>query len=322
MQFGPPPRKGHKRLVIGLIAGATVVVLGAVIAIVITVTGGENKPLTAIDAVKGYLQALARGDAQAALSYAKDQPASKEFLTDDVLKKQIAKWPITNIRILNSDSMSVHVAVNFGDQVSDHNVFVKQVGGGGWKLETGAIKLKVFQSHDTKAESTLTLFGKPLDAKNDTYVFPGWIDFGNGNPNITQKHSGRPMLLDELNSIGADVYMDYDVSDAGRAAIKTAVNDAFAQCAKSTQLRPPNCPQEALAPDLVDGTAQWTPPADISDMKLGFFDAEKMTVDVYGLVDFLLTAKSVSGAPDSGKVPTLAKAVADLSKSPPAITFK
>nr|WP_128618694.1 hypothetical protein [Mycobacterium lepraemurium] len=73
---------------------------------------------------------------------------------------------------------------------------------------------------------------------------------------------------------------------------------------------------------MVDGTAQWTPPSDIGDMKMGFFDAEKMTVNVNGIVDFQLTATTASGAPDTGKVPTLARAVADLSKSPPTITFK
>lgn len=323
MQFGPPPRRSRKRLIIGLISAA-VVVVGTVVAIVVASSPGDHKPQTAVDAVKGYLQALARGDANAALSYSKDQPATRNFLTDDILKKQIAKWPITNIRILDSDSFSVHVAVNFGDQSSDQKLFVKQVDGGGWKLETGAIKLRFFSSQSSKAISTLTLFGKPVDPNQDTYVFPGWIDFGNSNPNIAQNIPPHPMLLNDLTNLssGTTVSADYDISDAGRTAIQTSVKNAFAECAKSTQLRPPNCPQMALVSDLVDGTAQWTPPTDISGMKIGYFDAEKMTVDVYGLVDFQLTAQSASGAPDTGKVSTLAKAVADLSKNPPAITFK
>ncbi|BBY11359.1 hypothetical protein MMARJ_20990 [Mycobacterium marseillense] len=324
MHFGPPPRNSRKRLVIALISGVVVVVIAAVIAIAVTLSGGEKKPLTAVDAVKGYLGALARGDAKAALSYAKDQPATTQFLTDDVLKKQISKWPITNIRVLDSDSLSVHVAANFGDQTSDQKMFVKQVDGGGWKLEAGAIKVTFFSSQSAKAASTLTLFGKPVNADQATYVFPGWVDFGNSNPNITQRTPTRPLLLDDLNSIssGTSVNLDYDISDAGRAGIQTALKNAFAECAKSTQLRPPNCPQMALASDLVDGTAQWAPPTDISGMTIGSFDAEKMAVNVYGIVDFQLTAKSASGAPDTGRVPTLAKAVADLSKSPPAITFK
>lgn len=52
------------------------------------------------DVVKRYLESLARGDADTALSYAVDQPASKEFLTSHIRKKQVAQWPISNIRIL------------------------------------------------------------------------------------------------------------------------------------------------------------------------------------------------------------------------------
>jgi hypothetical protein len=79
------------------------------------------------------LEALARGDADAALSYSSDQPASKEFLTDDILKKQTGKWPITDIRILDDTATAsmgtVHVAVKFGDQISDETLFLEQKNG-------------------------------------------------------------------------------------------------------------------------------------------------------------------------------------------------
>ena len=97
---------------------------------VIATTTGGGKSATPAAAVKGYLEALARGDADAALSYSSDQPASKEFLTDDVLKKQIDKWPISDIRILDDTATAsmgtVHVAVKFGDQTSDETLFLEQ----------------------------------------------------------------------------------------------------------------------------------------------------------------------------------------------------
>jgi hypothetical protein len=323
MQFGPPPRKSRKRLVIALISGVVVVGIVAVVAVVVF-SGGTNKSGTAADAVKGYLQALARGDARAALSYASDQPASNQFLTDDVLKKQIAKWPITNIRILSEESYKVHVAVNFGEQTSDENLWVKQVDGGGFRLKEGAIKLRFLQSAG-KGLSTLTLFGQPFDGANETYVFPGWIDFGNRNPNIAQKPPSYPLLLNEMSGIGPgaeSLMMNYDISDAGRTGIQSSLKAAIAECAKSTELQPANCPQLVRDPSLVDGTAQWTPPTDLSPVRVGFFDTEKLTVNLYGFVDFQLTAKSTSGAPASGKVTGDVQATADLTKNPPAITFK
>jgi len=49
------------------------------------------------DAVKGYLQALADGDAAKALGYAATPPADRTYLTDDVLSAIQAKSPLTNI---------------------------------------------------------------------------------------------------------------------------------------------------------------------------------------------------------------------------------
>jgi hypothetical protein len=331
--FGPPPRRRSKRLIIAVVAGVAMVVVGAVVAGVVIFSGGENKPGTAgtaPDAVKGYLEALARGDAAAALSYGRDQPATKQFLTDDILKKQIAKWPITNIRILSTnnvvgDTDTVHVAANFGDQSSDEEIEVKKVDHGAWKLEAGAIKLKFFRSSGGKALSTLTLFGEPFDGNKETYVFPGWMDFGNSNPNITQKPVTHPMLLNEINGLASAseaIMMDYAISDAGRAGIQGALKAALAECAKSTQLQPVNCPQRVRDSSLVDGTAQWTAPTDLSALTFGYFDAGAMTVDVRGDFDFQLTAKSTSGAPQSGRVIAYLYADADLAKNPPTITFK
>ena len=65
---------------------------------------GEQAGGSAGDAVKRYLEALARGDAETALSYGIDQPATSEFLTSEILKKQVAQWPIRNIRILHDNS--------------------------------------------------------------------------------------------------------------------------------------------------------------------------------------------------------------------------
>ncbi|BCI86920.1 hypothetical protein NIIDMKKI_21260 [Mycobacterium kansasii] len=68
--------------------GAVLVVVAIVLVITLAGRGGPGGGGSAGDAVKGYLQALARGDAEAALSYGADLPATKELLTDEVLKSR------------------------------------------------------------------------------------------------------------------------------------------------------------------------------------------------------------------------------------------
>lgn len=79
--------------------------IAAVIVVVLAVAGGvgwkyfgssgsgPGNAGSAADAVKGYLEALARGDADGALAYSNDQPASKDFLTADVLKNRSPNGP-------------------------------------------------------------------------------------------------------------------------------------------------------------------------------------------------------------------------------------
>ena len=95
--------RNRKPLIIGLSVAAAVVVVVVVVAAIVTFSGSGASG-SAGDAVKGYLEALSRGDAAAALSYSTDQPASKDLLSDDILKKQIARWPISDVKILDDNS--------------------------------------------------------------------------------------------------------------------------------------------------------------------------------------------------------------------------
>ena len=58
-------------------------------------SGDSSGSSSASEVVKGYLEALSNGNADMALSFSNDQPASKEFLSSDVLKKQRSISPFT-----------------------------------------------------------------------------------------------------------------------------------------------------------------------------------------------------------------------------------
>lgn len=327
--FGPPPQRNRKPLFVTLGAGAAVLIVVAIV-LVITLAGGNKSGGggSAADTVKGYLEALARGDAEAALAYSDDQPASKDFLTNDILKKQLAQWPITNIRILSDDSTSssalgmgqVHVAANFGDKVSDATLRLKR-NNGRWYLESAAIKLQPSPGSGVNAaDRTLTFFGKPV-GDNTSYVFPGYVDIGSSDPYLKVK--AKSLLLDSLTSYTPWVQADFSLNDAGGTAVNDALASAFAACQNSTALKPPPpCPLEGLDPvDFVEGTAHWGR-ADLSQVKVQGFDPYHLSVSFYGQVTVPVSVQSTSGRTRDGTITPFLNGTADIAKVPPALSYR
>jgi hypothetical protein len=323
--FGPPPRRRRTGWIIA--ACAVLAVIAVVVVVVISVSGSSSHGRSGTDTVKGYLDALGRGDAEAALSYGADQPGSKTFLTDDILKKQIAQWPISNVKILSDNSGSglagmaqVHVSASFGDKVSDVTLNLKK-SGDDWKLDTAAIKVNPSPSiNDDASDKTLTLFGKPIGA-DTIYVFPGFLDVGSTNPylKVTNKN---PLLLDGLNTYGSG-YLQTVVAltDKGTQAVTDALAQQMANCTKSNLLSPPNCPLYLDPAGLTEGTVAWGS-ADLSDVKVQNFDQYRMTVFFAGDAVFpSVTVKTTDGRTQVGRVHSYISGTADMSKQPPPLKF-
>lgn len=331
--YGQPPAPGKK--------SRKPLVIAAVIVVVLAVAGGVGWKFfgssgpgnagSAADAVKGYLEALARGDANGALAYSNDQPATKDFVTEDILKKQIAKWPITNIRILNDDSSSlnaltgfsrVHVAVNFGDKSSDTTLTVKKQDGR-WGLSHATVKLDTTAGVGSQElPNTLTMFGKPLNGKT-VYVFPGFLDVASSNTNIAV--TTKPILLDGLATGGTSAYLaaTYEVSDAAKTAILNGVKAVTDTCTNSRQHRPPS-PCNVVAIGMEDGTVNW-PAADFSRIKIvtNLDPYGGLTTTVMGQADFNgVTGLGHDGQPHPPENYTMyIYGNVDLKTSPPAVAI-
>jgi hypothetical protein len=323
--YAAPPRRSRTPWIVGAIVG--VVVLVAAVVGIVAVASNGSAPSSPGETVKGYLEALARGDAEGALSYATDIPGDPRFLTDEVLKEQIEHWPITDIRILSEDGIgsygSVHVSAKFGDHVSDVTISLDRFKEG-WKLKVGAIKIE-FHTYvrDDAGLKTLTFFGQPIDLNKPVYVFPGWLDVGNSNPYVEQKSRDLPLLLDKMSgySTGTSLSFEYSLNAEGRTAIRNALQAELEKCARSRLLAPPNCPQSARRPGLVDGTAQWTWSRNLDGLRLNAFLGREFKVLISGETTFRVDADSDSG-PMTGEVTAFLSGEADLAQDPPAVSFR
>jgi hypothetical protein len=327
----PKVRKSRKRLVVLLAAGAAVVGVVAIVLLITRVSGGgEHSRGSAGDVVKGYLDALARGDAETALSYGIDQPASSEFLTGDILKKQVAQWPIRNIRILHDNSMDpgaalsmahVHVVATFGDNTSDA-IMELRMDHNHWKLASAAIKFTpgLGASMGNAAAKTVTVFGKPI-GDSTVYVFPGWIDLGTTNPYMSV--SIRPFLLDQLTMLGGVLWVHptFALSEKGSDAVEAQLAAAMANCQKSNLLAPPGCPVHLDPYGLAEGTAAWGS-ADLSAVNLENFDLYHLTLMFSGQITVPVTVKTISGATNQVNATDLVSGTADIGKTPPELNFR
>lgn len=320
---GPPsPKNSSTKWIIGAVIGLVVVLLigvGAIVAV-----GMLNRSAPAGDAVKGYLEALQRGDAKTALSYGASQPGSTELLTDEALKKQIAKAPISDIRILSDSTAkgpqisigSVHVSVKFGDKTSDDTLFMKK-SGRAWKLDNAAVNIKNY--FDTPIVKVL---GKTLTKGDSVYIFPGWM----GIEPLTSNYSvdgDRIATLQDLLGFSSMMTTDLDVkvTESGYAAANQAVRDAIAKCAGSADLAPANCPNRIDDGDALPNTAKWAPPVMPESLGEGNFNELDAQLTYYSAkIAFPYTVQTRSG-PKSDTDNAYVSIKVDLTQSPPAVKF-
>lgn len=325
----PPagPRRNRRKLVI--IAAAAVVALVAAVVVVPRVTGGGigGAGLTPSETVTAYLEALSSGNAEEALSYGKSTPANTDFLNDEVLGKQIAKMPITNIRIVDDGEgaqfdaigmSTVRVAADFGASTSDVGLRLSKVDDQ-WKLDNAFSTVEISTlGTDSAADKTLTLFGESLEGTSSVYVFPGFTDLTSSNKNISVKTEN--ILLKGLEFGRANIFPKYELSESGTAGVNEAVAEAFAACERSNLLNPPGCPYEITRADAVEGTVTWGR-ADLSQLEAGFFDARTLTVRVAGTVAMRVNIHLRGGNTADGTIDKFFSGNVDLSTTPPELTY-
>ena len=318
-----------------IVAAAAAVVIALVVTVALFTgsdsgggaAGGGGTPTTAADTVTAYLQALSDGDAEKALSFSKAEPSSKDFLTDDILRKQIAKEPITNIRVLDKGDENsplrmgtVKVAADFGGKTSEADVRLTKVDDT-WKLDNAFVRIDLQNiSARQGASSTLTIFGQPVKDKLSVNVFPGHLQLGSSNEYIDVSQLIEGATLQALSTGGTSfLQLKFDLNDKGQQAVQTAVSDAFTACERSHALNPPGCPYKMDRPDAVEGTANWGP-ADISQVKMSMFSEYSMIATVDGTVDMPITVQTVDGGTARGTVNKLFIGSVDMTKKPPALT--
>ncbi|HEY5980514.1 MAG TPA: hypothetical protein VIT41_12850 [Microlunatus sp.] len=273
----PPKKSKAVPIIIGAVALSLVV---AAIGIGVAVSRGGEDPVAggttsappaegkkASDAVQGYLEALAAGDAQAALAYASVAPTDTTFLTDEVLTVSHQTAPITAINVPEvDDDYAYRVAASFvmGKQAINTDFSVEK-DGDAWKLRDVAADLDL----QSKRAKTLPLLINGVNVETDEILlFPGSYAFTSGNKNVDYGTSSTVIVKSPTEYPDGLSDIRPTLTSTGDKAFTNAVEDSVKKCMKSKDLKNPGCPNhvtKVTGGKPKEGTFTWSYDKDALD---------------------------------------------------------
>lgn len=279
-------------------------------------------PSAAAQTVTDYLEALSRGDAAKALSYSKSPPTDNQFLTDEVLAKQIAQWPISDIRVgeikgneKTAAKLYVTVSAKFGDKVHTDTIAVSRSLQGGWWIDHVANEYALHSANS--AYATLTVFGKTLGPGQSFFAFPGYLQIETSNQYLDVTVDEHPLFRNYLLSSVFLVSADFDLNSKGADAIAPLVRESFERCEQSNLIAPPSCPADLNGTSAVEGTATWGR-ADIEPLSY-VLSTEDLSVSVHGNASIPVTFQTTDGRTVSDTQLMVIQEKADITTTPPRI---
>jgi hypothetical protein len=262
IQPAPPPRgKGKILIIVG--AAALAVILMAVVAVVVATRAGSaanpggntgtqgqqtnpsqgNAPQGAgrpSDAVAGYLQALAAGDAIAALSYAADPAPTGPLLTNEVLVESGERAALTEVQVPvveDQNATSVSATYTLGDSAVSESFDVVKVADT-WKLSRAVKDLDI--SFIVGGSVPVKINGVTVD-QDSVAVLPGSYAFTTGLPYVG--YGSKNVVLVKSPYVEADTYrIQSKLTKSGEKAVISAAKKRYNRCLEANSLKPKNCP--------------------------------------------------------------------------------
>ncbi|MCV7228796.1 hypothetical protein [Mycolicibacterium komossense] len=239
--------------VLALVGGATVIVLGEMH------TAAAARQLAADRegarlAGQHYLEALAAGDAATAVSLAAQPPSDNRFLTDQILRAQLATLPITDIAVANAPGGAggaepVLLSARFGTILSQTTLQARKVDGQ-WKLDTATVPVRIGTDPDAKDLRIVALSGVHTVGATSVDVFPGILQVSTTNQYVDLTADVKPALLEALTDPAQRpvIVPAVALNDAGRDAALAAVERFQKSCYTGERPSYRCCPTGNCAP--------------------------------------------------------------------------
>jgi Protein kinase domain len=327
-----PPRGSHQpthsrrwgRVAVVLTVGIAAVVGAALVLIPRSTDRGQPaaQPLPQQEAARltgqRYLEALAHGDAAAALALSAKPPATTQFVSGEVLHAQLAAGPISDITVTPApgpagedpqQTQYLLLSARFGQTLSQARIAAHREGDE-WKLDTATVAVEIgTPGVDNASLKAVALWGVSTNGASLVAVFPGGLSISSSNPYVDITAQPPPVLLDALSGAidHPTIKPVVALNDAGRQAAKTALDSWTHSCYHGVEPAA-DCPRLSTG----DNTIAVDGPGDFTNTTFNF-DATTMVVAIGGGITYHGRAAAVS---DYTVTENLVGTV-DLTKQPP-----
>lgn len=293
----------------------------------------DERGAAAAAAVQQYVEAVAAGDAAAALSHVQGNPAPAGLLTNDALAASRAVAAITDVRAAAhpfwDTNGQIAVTYTLGDTPVSETYDVADPEEDGTYVISDTSHLTFGQRFSGLA---LTLNGAPVTG-DSVAVFPGSYAVGV----TTQPYAivgAAPVTVTAEGETSVPTAIQPSLTDAGVQSYRTAVSAAIAGCLASRALAS-GCGLD-LQPTLSDGTTLYdgtvfralTPDAQTALSSLvPELDPTDATMAVSGVIGGVTTAANctqggTNGECDIRDAPVLQNAEVDMVQTPLAVVWK
>jgi hypothetical protein len=320
-----PPATAPKPRQLALIAFVGVVAVSVIASLVaFAVSRSEPSDTTPKGAVRGFLDALAAGDAAKALSYAAEPPDDQALLTDAVLADSNRRAPLHDIKVGTVSSGLYKVHYLLGDEAIDDSWTTRRVGQA-YKLDY-ATWLTLLPTSAGK-QLPLLVNGQ-LTTGTGAHLFPVSYEFTTGLPTATWGPVTTKIVRIGTQEM-APPSLHPELTEQGTEQFQSGAQQTLRTCLARHELAPQGCPfgfdQPVVGPQIDDSTVRWSVEGDPLRGLRGqinpLYDSAYATANANAT--FHVSCRYTSGAPcEPTSQPKTVKVAGDLTTSPMKVVLQ
>lgn len=207
-------------------------------------------------AVKGYLEALQKGDIDGALSYGPVGGGSRVLLVPEALKASLAASPITNIKVVEAGATAstIHASYQLGTQAVNADYKVEKKNDGNWQLASSTTTVRLEAKRSDRVPMIIN--GQKIGTVVELEFVPGTYTMSTGLPFLEYQTTTK-ITVNDLNYAKTISELPVDVTAEGKEALLRAAQASLSACLNYQRLSPTNCPmRESANKPLNESTIQ------------------------------------------------------------------